>query len=319
MAELEQDLRHHIWTERYRPKTIDDCVLPLATKELAKSYIKQGKIPNLLFTGSAGVGKTTLAKAICNEIGADFLVINASLNMDKDMLQTKITQFASTISFSDATKVVILDEADYLNTQHVQPGLRAFMEQFAANCSFILTCNFKNKLIEPIHSRCAVIEFKIPSKEKAALASEFFKRTCRVLTDEGIEFDKKVIAEVVQKHFPDFRRVLNELQRHSSSGKIDSSVLLDFSAEAFSALVKMVKDKKYTDARKWVAQNADIDTQGLFRLFYDSAYERLDVKSIPTLVLMLAEYQYKSSMVVDQEINTAAFLADLMYSNVVWK
>lgn len=317
MAAIEQDLRHHVWVEKYRPRKVADCVLPSETMKMAESYVAQGKIPNLLFTGGAGVGKTTLAKAMCAEIGADLLYVNASME-GVDAIKNKVQQFASTVSFTDAKKVTLLDEFDGAHPVQ-QQAVRSFSEQFSSNHSFIFTCNFKNKIIEPIHSRCAVIDFKIPSSEKPKLAAAFFKRVEAILKAENVEYDKKVVVEVVQKHFPDFRRVLNELQRYSASGKIDAGILLDFSADAFNSLIKMIKEKKFSDCRKWVAQNSDIDSNGLYRMFYDAASEKLDVKSIPTLVLMLAEYQYKSSMVADQEINTAAFLADLMFSNVVWK
>ena len=312
-----QDLRHHIWVEKYRPQVIADCVLPDQLKKDAENYVKQGKIPNLLFTGGAGVGKTTLAKAMCNELGADMFYLNASLEASMDNIRTKISQFASTVSFSDAKKVTLLDEADGIGVIQ-QQALRAFMEAFSGNHSFILTCNFKNKIIEPIHSRCSVIEFKIPNAEKPKLAAKMFKRIEDILKTEGVDYDKKVVAELVQKHFPDFRRTLNELQRYSVSGKIDSGILLDFTADSMNELIAILKAKKFESMRKWVANNSDMESTALFRAFYDIASEKVDPKTIPTLVLLLADYQYKSTQVPDQEINTAAFLTQVM-SEVNWK
>lgn len=314
-----RDPKHTIWVEAYRPKTVDECILPKSLKSEAKGFVQKGHFPNMLFTGTAGIGKTTLARAMCNEIGADLMVINASSENGIDTIRTKIMQFASTVSFSDSKKVTLLDEADYLTAQ-AQAALRNFIEEFAGNHSMILTCNFKNKIIEPLHSRSAVFEFKIPSDEKSDLMTQFFRRCSEILTKEGVEFDKKVVAEVVKKHFPDFRRCLNELQRYSASGKIDSGILLDFSTEALSSLVKSIKDKKYNDVRKWVAQNSDIDTTILFRSFYDFSTEKMMPKSIPHLVLLLADYQYKSAFVADQEINTMAFLTEVMLNqSIEWR
>jgi len=313
------DLKHTIWVEKFRPKTIDECILPKSIKDEAKGFVAQGHFPNMLFTGTAGVGKTTLARAMCNEIGADLLVINASSENGIDTIRTKIAQFASTVSFSDSKKVTLLDEADYLTAQ-AQAALRNFIEEFAGNHSMIFTCNFKNKIIEPLHSRSAVFDFKIPSAERPELMTQFFKRVAEILVIENVEYDKKVVAEVVKKHFPDFRRCLNELQRYAASGKIDSGILLDFSTEAFSALIKSMKEKKFSDVRRWVAQNSDMDTSMLFRSFYDIAVEKMLPKSLPHVVLLLADYQYKSAFVADQEINTMAFFTEVMFNqNVEWK
>ena len=301
-----------LWVEKYRPQKIDDCVLPQALKETFRQYVEQGELPNFLFTGSAGVGKTTIAKALCNEIGAEFMMINGSEESGIDTLRTKIKGFASTISLTDAKKVVILDEADYLNANSTQPALRGFIEEFANNCRFILTCNFKNRIIEPIHSRCAVVEFKIDSKDKQEIAATFFKRAVTILRQEQIEFDPKVVAELITKHFPDYRRILNELQRYSVSGKIDSGILVNMSEESFKSLIKLLKEKDFTEVRKWVSKNSDSDTTSLFRELYDSAANTIEPNSIPQLVLILADYQYKAAFVADHELNIMAALTEIM-------
>jgi DNA polymerase III delta prime subunit len=301
-----------LFVEKYRPQKIDDCVLPQALKDTFKQYIAQGELPNFLFCGTAGVGKTTVAKALCNEIGAEYLMINGSEESGIDTLRTKIKGFASTVSLTDAKKVVILDEADYLQANSTQPALRAFIEEFSSNCRFILTCNFKNRIIEPLHSRCSVIEFKIDSKEKQEIAATFFKRATAILKKEQIEYDPKVVAELVTKHFPDYRRILNELQRYSVSGKIDSGILLNMSEESFKSLIKLLKEKDFTEVRKWVAKNSDADTTSLFRELYDSASNNIEANSIPQLVLILADYQYKAAFVADHELNIMAALTELM-------
>jgi len=301
-----------LWVEKYRPQKIDDCVLPQALKNTFRQYVEQGELPNFLFTGSAGVGKTTIAKALCNEIGAEFMMINGSEESGIDTLRTKIKGFASTISLTDAKKVVILDEADYLNANSTQPALRGFIEEFANNCRFILTCNFKNRIIEPIHSRCAVVEFKIDSKDKQEIAATFFKRAVSILKQEQIEFDPKVVAELITKHFPDYRRILNELQRYSVSGKIDSGILVNMSEESFKSLIKLLKEKDFTEVRKWVSKNSDSDTTSLFRELYDSAANTIEPNSVPQLVLILADYQYKAAFVADHELNIMAALTEIM-------
>jgi DNA polymerase III delta prime subunit len=263
-------------------------------------------------TGSQGTGKTTVARAMCEELGVDYIEINGSMNGGIDTLRTEIKNFASTISFTGTRKMVILDEADYLNAQSTQPALRNFMEEFSKNCGFILTCNFKNRIIEPLHSRCSIIEFKIPSSQKPKLASQFHKRACGILEQEGIEFDKAVVAEVVTKHFPDWRRVLNELQRYSVTGKIDSGILANLAEENFKALVDMLKNKRFNDMRKWVTENLDTEPTAFFRKFYDMSSTYLKPNSIPQLVLLLGRYQYQSAFVADQEINTVAFLTEVM-------
>lgn len=301
-----------LWVEKYRPQKIDDCVLPQSLKDTFRQYVEQGELPNFLFTGSAGVGKTTIAKALCNEIGAEYMMINGSEESGIDTLRTKIKGFASTISLTDAKKVVILDEADYLNANSTQPALRGFIEEFANNCRFILTCNFKNRIIEPIHSRCSVVEFKIDSKDKQEIAATFFKRAVSILKQEQVEFDPKVVAELITKHFPDYRRILNELQRYSVSGKIDSGILVNMSEESFKGLIKLLKEKDFTEVRKWVAKNSDSDTTSLFRELYDTASTTIEPNSIPQLVLILADYQYKAAFVADHELNIMAALTEIM-------
>jgi DNA polymerase III delta prime subunit len=302
-----------LWVEKYRPQKIDDCVLPQSLKDTFKQYITQGELPSFLFSGTAGVGKTTVAKALCNEIGAEYILVNGSdEGRSIDVLRTTIKGFASTVSLTDAKKVVIVDEADYMNAQSVQPALRSFIEEFSGNCRFIFTCNFKNRIIEPLHSRCAVIEFKIESKDKQEIAASFFKRAVQILKQENIEFDPKVVAELITKHFPDYRRILNELQRYSVSGKIDSGILLNMSEESFKDLVKLLKDKNFTEVRKWVAKQTDADTTSLFRELYDTASANMDPNSIPQLVLTLADYQYKAAFVADHELNIMAALTEVM-------
>ena len=301
-----------LWVEKYRPHKIEDCILPESLKATFSEFVKQGNIPNLLLTGSQGTGKTTVARAMCEELVLDYIEINGSMNGGIDTLRTEIKNFASTISFTGTRKMVILDEADYLNAQSTQPALRNFMEEFSKNCGFILTCNFKNRIIEPLHSRCSIIEFKIPSSQKPKLASQFHKRACGILEQEGIEFDKAVVAEVVTKHFPDWRRVLNELQRYSVTGKIDSGILSNLGEENFKGLVDLLKNKRFNDMRKWVAENLDTEPTAFFRKFYDLSSTYMKPNSIPQLVLLLGRYQYQSAFVADQEINTVAFLTEVM-------
>jgi DNA polymerase III delta prime subunit len=302
-----------LWVEKYRPQNIDACVLPEGLKKTFKEYIAQGELPTFMFTGTAGVGKTTVAKALCNEIGAEYIMINGSdEGRSIDILRTTIRGFASTVSLTDSKKVVIIDEADYMNPQSVQPALRSFIEEFSANCRFLFTCNFKNRIIEPLHSRCAVIEFKIDNSEKQAIAATFFKRATQILKQEDVQFDPKVVAELVTKHFPDYRRILNELQRYSVNGKIDSGILVNMSEESFKSLVKLMKEKDFTEVRKWVAKQSDADTTTLFRELYDSSAQHIEANSIPQLVLILADYQYKAAFVADHELNIMAALTEIM-------
>lgn len=318
MAEITKNENEFIWVESYRPKTIDECILPENLKATFKEYIKGGRIPTFLFAGGAGVGKTTVAKALCNEVGAEYLFINGSEESGIDVLRTKIKSFASSVSLTNAHKVVILDEADYLNPNSTQPALRAFIEEFSNNCSFIFTCNYKNRIIEPLHSRCSVIEFKIDGNQKAELAGQFFKRATQILKLEGIEFDPKVVAQVVSKHFPDYRRVLNELQRYSVSGTIDSGILVNLGEETYRELIKFMKEKNFSEVRKWVGKNSDSDSVALFRTLYDSSVNVIEASSIPQLVLILADYQYKAAFVADHELNTMAALTEIM-ANVRFK
>lgn len=302
----------YLWVEKYRPKTIEECVLPKQLKKTFQTFVDQKEVPNLLLCGRAGVGKTTVARALLEQLGCDYIVINGSLNGNIDTLRNDIQSFASTVSLSGGRKYVIFDEADYLNPNSTQPALRNFMEEFANLCGFILTCNFKNRIIEPLHSRCSVVDFKITNEEKPKLASDFFKRTIEILCAENVEFEEKVVAAVITKHFPDWRRVLNELQRYSATGKIDSGILTVFSDESFKTLVGHMKTKSFTDVRRWVAENSDIDQATLFRKFYDHASAHMQPASVPQLVLILADYQYKAAFVADQEINMAACFVEIM-------
>ena len=304
-------MEHLLWTEKYRPQTVDDCILPDRLKQPFQEYVNQKQIPNLLLAGGAGVGKTTIAKAMCNEIGCDFMVINGSDESGIDTFRTKIKNYASSMSLTGGRKVIIIDEADYLNPNSTQPALRNAIEEFASNCSFIFTCNYKNRIIEPLHSRCAVIEFSLKNGEKAKMASAFFKRIQSVLQSESVDYDDKVIAELIKKHFPDFRRIINELQRYSQFGKIDTGVLAQIGDISIAEIVKFIRDKDFGSIRKWVATN-DVDSNTLYRKLYESMYDLMKPQSIPQAVLILADYQYKAAFVADQEINTVACLTEIM-------
>jgi DNA polymerase III delta prime subunit len=304
-------MEHLLWTEKYRPQTVEDCILPERLKVPFQEYVNQKQIPNLLLTGGAGVGKTTIAKAMCNEIGADYMVINGSDESGIDVFRTKIKNFASSMSFGGGRKVIIIDEADYLNPNSTQPALRNAIEEFASNCSFIFTCNFKNRIIDPLHSRCAVIEFGLKNGEKQKMAGAFFKRIQTVLESEKVEYDDKVIAELVKKHFPDFRRVINELQRYSQLGKIDVGILSQIGDISITQIVKHMKERDFASVRKWAA-TTDIDSTTFFRKLYDNLYDILVPSSIPQVVLILADYQYKQAFVADQEINLVACLTQIM-------
>jgi DNA polymerase III delta prime subunit len=301
-----------LWCEKYRPKTIDQCILPDGLRAYFNDVIRKGDIQNMLFCGSAGTGKTTVARALCAELDLDFIVINGSEESGIDVLRTKIKSFASTVSFTGNTKVVILDEADYLNPNSTQPALRGFIEEFAENCRFIFTCNFKNRIIQPLHSRCSVIEFKIPKNEKQRIAFSFFNKVQKILQIEKVEFDGKVLARVVEKFFPDFRRSLNELQRYSQSGRIDEGILVSLSDESMDELVQALKAKDWKKMRGWVVNNLDNDPSVLFRKIYDTVIPLTD--QVPSVVLTIADYQYKSAFVADQEINLVACLTEIMAS-----
>jgi len=307
----------YLWVEKYRPKTIEDCILSKDIKETFSQFLKQKEIPNLLLSGTAGTGKTTVARALCEELGADYIIINGSdEGRQIDTLRNKIKNFASTVSLTEDAnhKVVIIDEADYMNADSVQPALRNFIETFYNNCRFIFTCNYKNKIIPALHSRCTVIDFAIKNGQKVKTAKAFMERMSGLLTDEGIEFDKKVLAELIQKYYPDFRRTINELQRYSVRGKIDSGILFSLSEANTKELVKTLKDKKFNDMRKWVVQNIDKEPASLFRGIYDSMYDSLDSKSVPQAILIIAGYQYKAAFVADHEINMVACLTEIMAS-----
>ena len=300
-----------LWVEKYRPQKITDCVLPESIKKTFIEFVVQKEIPNLLLAGGSGVGKTTVARALCEELHSDYIIINGSEESGIDVLRTKIKQFASTVSLQGGTKVVILDEADYLNPQSTQPALRGFIEEFHKNCRFIFTCNFKNRIIEPLHSRCSVIEFKI-NGNKNQLAHEFMGRAESILKEEQIGFDDKVIAELIMKHFPDWRRVLNELQRYSVSGKIDSGILVNLAEVNLTELMSFLKKKEFGKVRQWVVNNIDNDPVKVFRKVYEKLYEYMKPESIPSAVIVLGEYQYKSAFVADQEINLLACLTEIM-------
>ena len=303
-----------LFVERYRPQVIEDCILPDDTKKTFKEFVEKGEIPNLLLAGPPGIGKTTIAKALCNELGADYYVINGSdEGRFLDTVRNQAKNFASTVSLTGSSKhkVIIIDEADNTGND-VQLLLRANIEAFYNNCRFIFTCNYKNKIIEPLHSRCAVIDFTIKGKQKQQLAGSFFKRLQTILDAEKVEYDQKVLAELVTKHFPDFRRVLNECQRYSTGGKIDSGILASFSDISVNELVKNLKEKNFSEVRKWVVSNLDNDATNLLRRVYDACYDCLTPQSIPAAVLVIAKYQYQCAFVADQEINLLAALTELM-------
>jgi DNA polymerase III delta prime subunit len=301
-------------TEKYRPQVIEDCILPDETKKTFKEFVEKGEIPNLLLAGPPGIGKTTIAKALCNELGADYYVINGSdEGRFLDTVRNQAKNFASTVSLTGSSKhkVIIIDEADNTGND-VQLLLRANIEAFYNNCRFIFTCNYKNKIIEPLHSRCAVIDFTIKGKQRVQLAGSFFQRLQTILDTEKIEYDEKVVAELVTKHFPDFRRVLNEIQRYSTGGKIDSGILASFSDVSVNDLIKSLKEKNFPEVRKWVVNNLDNDSSVLLRRVYDALTASLENPSIPAAVLIIAKYQYQIAFVADQEINLLAALTEIM-------
>jgi len=298
-----------LWVEKYRPKTIADCILPQNLKNTFQKIIDGGELPNMLFSGTAGLGKTTVAKALCNELNLDWIIINASESGNIDTLRTKIKQFASTVSLQGGYKVVILDEADYLNAQSTQPALRGFIEEFSNNCRFILTCNFKNRIIEPLHSRCGVYEFNTTKKDMAELAFQFMKRMETILETESVTYNQKAIADMIMKHAPDWRRVINECQRNSIGGAIQ---IADVANDNYSDLFIHLKSKDFKKMRSWVAQNVDADASAIFRAIYDRMVEKIKPESIPQTVLILADYQYKNAFVADHELNIVACMTELM-------
>lgn len=305
------DLTEALWCEKYRPHKIADCILPDEYKTTFQSYVDRKEIPNLLLCGGPGTGKTTVARALCDEVGCDYLLVNGSDESGIDTFRVKIKTYASSISLSGGKKVIIIDEADYLNPNSTQPAMRAAMEEFAHNCTFIMTCNFKNRIIEPLHSRCAVIEFRLRKEEKPKMATLFMKRAAEILANEKIPFDKAVLAEVVKKHFPDYRRILNELQRYSVSGKIDSGILSSVADVSLKDLTTCLRQQNFTAMRKWVAEFGG-DSVAVYRKIYDSLYDIMDPTTIPNAVVLLAKYQYQAAFVADQELNLTACLTEMM-------
>ena len=302
-----------LWVEKYRPRTIDDCILPDALKETFKTFLAQGEIPNLLLSGTAGTGKTTVARALCEQLGCDYIILNGSdEGRSIDTVRNNIKNFASTVSLSESgPKVVIIDEADYMNPESVQPALRNFIETFSKHCRFIFTCNFINKIIAPIHSRCTVITFRTDKKDKQKIAGNFHKRLKNILDNEHVDYDDKVLAELIIKHYPDFRRTINELQRYSVSGKIDTGILVSMSEQSFKDLAKVLKDKDFVKLRKWVVDNIDKDPNQLYRELYNHLSNYVDDKSQAVMVMILAQYMYQSAFVADQEINMIACLTEI--------
>ena len=303
-----------LWVEKYRPVTVDDCILPSELKQTFQQFVDNEEIPNLLLTGTAGVGKTTIAKAMLEQIGCTYMMINGSEESGIDTLRTKIKNFASTVSMDGKRKYVILDEADYLNPQSTQPALRGFIEEFSRNCGFILTCNFRNRIIEPLHSRCSTVEFRIPNEQKPKLAMNFMKRVQDILEKENVTYNEKVVADVIGKFFPDWRRCLNELQRYSATGSIDAGILVNLSDTSIKELVSFIKDKDFKSCREWVVHNLDNDPHRIYRRIYDSLSGNVPDSAVPHCVLILGDYSYKSAFVADQEINLLACLTEMMTS-----
>lgn len=307
-----------LWVEKYRPRKVEDTILPKKLKDVFTNILKNGELPNMLFTGTAGLGKTTVARAICDELGYDYIVINGSEEGNIDTLRGKIKRFASSVSLGGDLKVVILDEADYLNPQSTQPALRGFIEEFSGNCRFILTCNFKNRIIEPLHSRCGVYEFNTTKKEMQHLCADFFVRLTHILDNEGVTSNKDLLAKLIMKHAPDWRRVINECQRYSIGGQLDTTVLENQVNDNYGALFDALKDKNFKKMRTWVVNNIDVDVSAIFRNIYDNMYDRVEPSSIPQLVIILADYQYKNAFVADHELNVVACMTEIM-ANVEFK
>lgn len=307
----------YLWVEKYRPQKIDECVLPAELKKTFNEMVQGGQLPNLLLAGSAGLGKTTVARALCAELNLDYILINGSEESGIDVLRNKIKQFASTVSLNGGYKVVILDEADYLNPQSTMPALRGFIEEFSNNCRFILTCNFKNKIIEPLHSRCSVIEFNTTKKSLASLAGDFMKRLMFILKTEGVKYHEQTLAELIIRYAPDWRRVLNECQRYSTSGEIPTAILVGMSDQSIAELARHLKAKDFKSMRSWVVNNSTLDSAVVFRKLYDSLYDVVAPSSIPSAVLILADYSYKSGFMADKELNMVACMTELM-GNIEW-
>ena len=312
MSQVDAKQNEVLWVEKYRPSKIQDTILPEKTKQIFQKFVDDKSVANLLLTGGPGVGKTTVAKAMLEELGCDYIVKNGSLNVNIDTLRYDISTFASAMSLAGGRKYVIFDEADYLNSTSVQPALRNFIEEYSSNCGFIFTANFKNRIISPLRSRLSEIDFTIESSERPQLAAQFFKRVRNILEQEQVEYDPKVVAKVIEKHFPDFRRVLTELQSYAASGKIDEGIFVNLKQESIEELFKFLKAKSFTDMRKWVAKNSDQDMNEMFRRIYDSASDYVEFRSLPGFVVMTADYMYKASFVADQEINMVAYLTEVM-------
>lgn len=313
-------MEEFLWVQKYRPRTVADTILPKDLKDTFQKFVDDKNVPNLLLAGRAGVGKTTIARAMLDELGADYIVINGSMNGNIDTLRVDIQNFASTVSFTGGRKYVILDEADYLNANSTQPALRNFMEEFSKNCGFILTCNFVNRIIEPLHSRCSVVNFTINASDRPKLAAQFFKRTLGILDAEHVEYEQKAVAELINSYFPDWRRVLNELQRYSATGKIDSGILRNKSSETIDELIVYLKNKKFSEVRKWVGENSDIDSATLYRSLYDILPTKLNsTSSVADSIIILAEHEYKEAFVANPEINRMAALVTIMAEISDWK
>jgi len=314
------EVNEYLWCQKYRPRTVADTILPKDLKDTFQKFVDDKNVPNLLLSGRAGVGKTTIARAMLDELGADYIVINGSMNGNIDTLRVDIQNFASTVSFMGGRKYVILDEADYLNANSTQPALRNFMEEFSKNCGFILTCNFSNRIIEPLHSRCSVINFNINAADRPKLAAQFFKRTLGILDAEHVEYDQKAVAELINTYFPDWRRVLNELQRYGATGKIDAGILRNKGSESIEQLIGLLKEKRFSEVRKWIGENSDVDSATLYRSMYDILPTKIaSTSSIANAIIILAEYEYKEAFVANPEINRAAAMATLMAELSDWK
>jgi DNA polymerase III delta prime subunit len=301
-----------LWVEKYRPQRIDDTILPAKTKAMFKKFVTDDSVPNLLLSGGPGVGKTTIAKAMLEEMGCDYIVKNGSLNVNIDTLRYDISTYASAVSLSGGRKYVIFDEADYLNAANVQPALRNFIEEYSSNCGFIFTCNFKNRIIQPLRSRLSEVDFSIETSDRPKLAMQFMKRVETILGMENVDYDKAVIAKVIQKHFPDFRRVLTELQSYAASGRIDEGIFVNLKQESLDEVFRLLKTKDFTNMRKWVANNADQDMNEMFRRIYDMASDKVEMRSLPGFIVTMADYMYKANFVADLEVNMVAFLTEVM-------